>query len=360
MNKEAVVINLDGAPSAYREYIEMRNKNIALDIANFLGIPFRDMQKEGGNYYVVPAVTLDSQKANKLRIGSEMDFYGGRVDHIAQAGKSILHGSVSQNRPDFYKAEFAERVWDCVLSGITGFSKEDMIRGYQELADRGIEARLKLPDESDGNGQYVVRNMRHLSQILRDLDDRCIEEHGLALEANVLRPRTLSVGFAKIGDEVFGFSLRQKDEQVSVGDSMKTRYKGCEVRVVRGGVEALTDMVGLGNDERNAIYCSIRFIREYMKSYKVIASRLSVDYVCGENRNGEVVGGVTDVTARLGGTCPGLMVAVGEFRRDETRKEVKAEVTLNYKPSEWLAEEKGAKIYLNSYGLRVSARKVED
>ena len=153
------MLNLEGSPEAYREFIKSRNAVIARDIADYMGIPYYEHTEQkkapAKASYLVPAITVDRKMAEQLGIESEADFYGGRVDCRSMVGKSILHESVSSQTPQFYSEEFAHNVRNLVLPGFTGFTKKDIMQGYRRLSNGDFNFRLKLPNESDGNGQYI-------------------------------------------------------------------------------------------------------------------------------------------------------------------------------------------------------------
>lgn len=356
-NKEAVGINLDGAHVEYREFIRERNGNVARCIADYLGLDFLERQvKDNIGVYVVPAVTLERDRAEYLGIYSPEDFYGGSVGHVQQAGKSVLHRTMSSNIPGFYSGDFVGKVDEFVLPGVTGFSREDLIAGYMKFMNKDCDMRLKLPGESDGNGQYVARSKIELMDLLCMHEDGCINEHGLVLEANVNEPRTLSVGYAQIGRDMFSFLVNQKEDKVNEGGHERSRYRGAQVRVVRGELGELQKLKKLDRREKEAIRTSLGFSRIYKEEMGVVASRLSFDHISGFDSNGNEIGGITDITARLGGTCPAVMLAAGRFKGEPDLAVVDAEVNLNYQPSERLEEEERASVFLDHPKLRISAR----
>lgn len=358
--KEGVALYMHGAPDAYRGFIQERNSAIARDIAGYLGLPFKGevAEKSNGVDYLVPASTLSTAEARKLGVSGEHDFYGGFVDHIQQVGKSILHPSSSRNAPEFYSHEFSEEIGGLVLPGVTTFSKAEIIRGFQSLASRNIEARLKMPSESDGNGQSVIKSEEDLTQKLKDLDDKCLREHGIVLEQNLQDIRTISVGRAQIGSEMYSFIAHQKDGSGKQNEEINGSFLGASLRVVRGGLNNLNILKDLDIDDHEAVEGAWKFDALYNKFMKPVSSRMSYDYLIGSDRYGARKGGITDITARLGGNCPALMVAIDKLKSDRSLSSIATRVDLLYNPGSGAKDNGEGKIYLNHPKLRISARLV--
>lgn len=356
--KEYVTINLEGAPEAYKPFIQQRNAEIAKDIASYMSIPYC-VHAEDANVredaYIVPAITVDGKMAESLGIRSTADFYGTYVDCRSFVGKSILHPSVSSQTPTFYSDDFAKSVIGLVLPGFTGFTKHDISQGYSQFPKDTGALRLKLPNESDGNGQYVIQNNYHLAELLLSYDERFIQEHGLVLETNVYEGKTISLGFAIIGGNTFSFVARQKNDIVRETSGERNRYKGAHVVMVKGDLSVLQQTPLFTTQEQGAIQAARSFYAAY-QLFGPVASRLSFDVLTGYDRRGNRLRGVTDITGRLGGTCPALMVALDKFRINPTLQAVASEVTLNYTPEQTIAEEEGAKLYLDHKALRITAR----
>ena len=81
--------------------------------------------------YFVPASTIVGiECANRLRIRSEEDIFGGVVPVDFVATKSITHPLIDGGHaPPGWSAEFAATVRDCVLRGFTAFTRDDAYRG---------------------------------------------------------------------------------------------------------------------------------------------------------------------------------------------------------------------------------------
>lgn len=349
----------------FRHYYEERNGGIAKDIAKLLEIPFAgEVGGDGGRRgrYMVPVKTVDADTAALLHLGNETEFYGAKVKSMDMVGKAILHPTQSHVTPDFYSPEFADYVVPLVLPGATAFTESDAQSAYRNLVAKGHGVRVKMPNASDGNGQYSILSEEGLAEILAGQDAESIQEHGIVLETDVQFPQTISVGYAQIGTEKYSFIALQKNDTVEEFDEttgqqiIRNRYTGATVRIVRGDMEGLLQLDDITATEREAVESSIAFCEAYKEAIGVVASRLSFDYLHGMTANGDPVAGITDITGRLGGTCPAIMVAAQEFAASKHIYRIDSEVTLNYNPSTALPEEKGAKPYIDRDSLRLTAR----
>jgi hypothetical protein len=355
--KEGVVLNLDGVTTSqpFRNYIEQRNGQVAQDLATYFGIPFLGTQNgQGGDFYYVPAKTVEASDAIKLGIENSRDLYGAIASKRTATGKSILHPSVSNITPDFYNPEFAELIQDLVLPGFVGFNPLDILKGYNFFS-RSFPARLKLSNESDGLGQFPIQDKLHLEQIIEKIDPSIIAEEGVVLEPELQNPKTISVGFAQIGTKLLSFIAKQKNDVADDDGQLRNRYLGAVVTVVSGDLEQLQTIEGLSEIDLEAVTKCIQFNQHYQKNMDIIASRLSYDFLFGQNDQGQIFSGITDITGRLGGTCPAIMMALSRLQNNPIDP-VKTEVTLNYQPKNLLESEKDAKTYLNHQSLRISAR----
>lgn len=349
----------------FRHYYEERNGGIAADIAALLDVPFiGEVGGDGGRRgrYMVPVKTVDADTASLLRIGDETEFYGAKVSSMDMVGKAILHPTPSEKIPAFYSSEFAEYVAPLVLPGATAFSQEDAVTAYKDLVAKGHGVRMKMPNASDGNGQYTILSEEGLGEILAGQDAESIQEHGIVLETDVRFPQTISVGYAQIGSEKYSFIALQKNDMVEEFDEatqhdiVRNRYGGATVRVIRGDMKGLAQLDDITVTERDAIEASIAFCEAYKEAMGVVASRLSFDYLYGFAASGDQVAGITDITGRLGGTCPAIMVAAQELSLHKRQYRIDSEVTLNYDPSQVLPEEKDAKVYIDRPSLRLTSR----
>ena len=88
----------------------------------------------------------------------------------------------------------------------------------------------------------------------------------------------------------------------------------------------------------------------------MIASRISYDVLFGYDNYGNQLSGITDITGRVGGTCPAIMQSAIRFKANPSLNTTFAEVTLNYHPDQSLPEEKDSTLYINQPTLRLSAK----
>lgn len=354
--KEAVQLNLHGVTNElpYRNYYRQRNGLVAQNVAAYLGLSYYDekpIRVKADQLYQVPAVTLVRDSVPNS-IGTVEDFYGTLVNHRSQVGKAILHKSVSSNAPGFYSPDFAHRVRDLVLPGFSAFSKADLIRTFKKHESTQTHSfRLKLPEKSDGHGQYQIRDQEHLDQILKTQSDKVVAEEGLVIEADLHDAQTISVGFAVLGNDTYSFIADQRND-VAEG---RQRYLGAGVIVIRGDMRRLVDATQSGSNHEKAVRTAQVFYDHY-SHFDPVASRLSFDYLTGYDKQREHLSGITDITARLGGTCPALLLSVLELKKNPQATAVKAEVNLNYDPSQSHEFEKDAVLYIDDPTLRLSAR----
>lgn len=345
-------------PEPYNGYIRQRNGKVAQHIADIVGMRYAGLLDSVGPVtYPVPARTV--LKADIPHVVDESDFYGGAVERIGHVGKSILHPALSStdNMPDFYSTHFPSLVSECVLPGYTAFSSEAASTSLATLYAHfpGEEVRVKDPDESDGLGQSVYAfDGFHIEFTNAFKTD--IAKTGIVFELNVQEPKTISIGYATFGNQTYSFVAHQKNDT----DMGRNRYTGCNVQVIAGSMDGIHDL-DLTDSERRAVAKVLQFYEAY-SYFNPLASRLSFDVVEGSTRKGDRIEGVTDITARLGGTCPALVLAAERLRRDQTLSSVSAEVTLNYNPAHSLPEENGAEVFIASHpfddlsSLRLTAR----
>lgn len=357
MSKEFVQLDLTGVTKElpYRDYYKGRNGLVAKYIADYIGVPYLGEMSENSEpngYYVPPVTQIRGVGVSTNVINSE-DFYGLIVDDISHVGKSILHPTISSYVPNYYSHEFSRSVESFVLPGLTVFSSEDALNAVISLKKIGdFDIRLKMSDKSDGHGQFFIKNELELQKVFDDIGDDYVKNKGVVLEANVNEAKTISVGFAVLGRDIFSFLAIQKND-IAPEDG-RDRYMGAVVRVVKGEMSNLID-IAKNSREKSAIVTGENFYNRY-KSFGPIASRLSFDYLYGLDNKGNQMSGVTDITGRLGGTCPALVLAAKEFKRDPNLSVVESEVSLNYDTSVNLESELNAVRFIDLPSLRLSAR----
>ena len=330
---------------------------MAKNIAEYLGLPYfseeEKLSLDGRSIYYVPPTTQVKEQTTPLGIETPQDFYGLTIENINQVGKAVLHESISKSVPGFYSSFFARAVKDLVLPGVTVFSREDLGKGFELLKKKGLfSIRLKPPDKSDGHGQHALKDIGHLKKLLVDVKDEEIVSKGLILEVNLKEAKTISVGFATLGKDTFSFIALQKNDIAK--EDGRNRYLGAHARIVRGEMQELTGVVE-NEVEQSALETSIKFYDKY-RLFNPIASRLSFDFLYGYDSKGNLLSGVTDITGRLGGTCPAITLSALEFKNHPSLSAIRSEVSLNYSPKKEEDFEKGAVRFIDLPSLRLSAR----
>jgi hypothetical protein len=351
-----VGFSLEGVTSErpFRNYYEERNGTVARKIAEHLGVPYTG-EVEGliaDTLYLVPPRTLDRNQRRLLQRDEE-NIYGAALDSLDHVGKAILHPTVSQMQPVFYSYDFANQVTQqgLVLPGYTAFSAIDALSAYRSDLPYGY--RLKPPHLSDGHGQIAIEDEQHLQSLLEQMDDAFLREHGVVMEANLNDPQTISVGFARIGRDTYSFIAHQKDDRVLEDGIERSRYLGANITAVRGNLDDLRLVAP--HKDREAVEKSAAFYNAY-SHFNPLATRLSFDCLSGYDNRGERYSGITDITGRLGGTCPAIMEAMRYFSQHPQERNVSAQVTLNYDPQDIKEVEIGAETYVNQPSLRITAR----
>jgi hypothetical protein len=348
MNKEFVRANLDEVTrqQPYRTYYEQRNGKIAEYVSRRLNLPVVPPEHKPGNTYEVLARTITREQAKTLGIDSPDDFYGGVVDHLQHIEKSALHACLGKC-PSHYSNGFASEIQDAVLPGYSFFDEEGAEEAVNKLSGRFESLRLKLPMNSDGHGQYVVTKREEVLGIINNLDPEIMMNFGAVLEPHLFDVQTISIG------EFFGeysFIAHQIDD---IAEDGRNRYKGANVEVYP------RQLSSLGNNYKMdllQVFLAEKAIKVH-NAYSLLDpmfSRVSYDLLVGRDKNGVVYGGVTDVTARVGGTCPALML-VQEFMSDKRYISGGGEVLLEYQPTD--QPDKHAELFIDHPTLRISAKR---
>jgi len=350
MNKERVFINLKGITKQmpFREYYRQRNTSIGKIIADKLELPLVVGEQNSKDHYHVMAKTVTKEIAREFNISSPEDFYGVVVDHLQQVEKSVFYPVVGTSFPGHYSTKFSKQVRDSVLKGYSFFDLEGALAAHQKLSYFG-KLRLKLLPNSDGHGQFKITTDDEFREILNKVDENKLAEFGAVIEPNLFEANTTSVGEIRLGDDVYSFLAFQKDDIAS--EDGRNRYMGADLITIRGTMENLLDLneAGLVLDQ---VKKAVSFHQAY-SYFKPVISRISYDVLCGTDFKGDVQIGVTDITARLGGSCPAVMLGVKVLDSDFTTEAVRAEVDLNYQPE---VIEAGSEIFINHPTLTITAK----
>ncbi len=352
MSKEKVYTNLDGTTNVmpYRSYYEQRNTGVAKIVADKLGLPLVVGEPRGDDLYHVMAKVVSKKMAKELGINNSEDFYGVAVEHPQQVEKSVLYPVVGE-AAGYHSEIFPREIRDAVLEGYSFFSQEGAVEAYQRLnSDRSL--RLKLLPNSDGNGQFKVKSETELCQILSQANKEDLTVFGAVLEPNLFEAETVSVGEIRIGASVYSFLAFQKGD-VAPEDG-RNRYMGADLLVVRGMMDKLLRLDQSEPVEKQ-VRQAITFHRAY-SFFEPITSRISYDVLFGYDDQGRYQSGVTDITARLGGSCPAVMLGVKALDEDQAVTAVRAEVDLDYEPNQI---EPGSVVFINHPSLTIQAKVTE-
>jgi len=337
-------------------YIRERNSNVARHIAKHLGISFDDTLTDYRTVqsYIVPSKTIQLNEAHRMGICTVDDFYGGAVRDLLHVSKTVLHNRVGRatDGPAAYSPSFAATVSDIVLPGFAFFTIKEGYAAFNELSRRGYLARLKRSDESGGAGQNVVLGEKHMTSLLKQIDQIELRRKGLVLETNLNACRTVSAGIFFVDGQVYSQLACQKD--IQRGD--RTIYGGAVMKICRGGFENLFRFGSCGENVELAIR-QARSMHEAMGYFDPLLSRASYDVLQGETSNGEFLSGVTDITCRLGGSSPAEVLALDYFRRKPGAMFVDADVTLDYNPVGVPGQDDV--VFLDQPTLRITAKLLE-
>lgn len=350
-------------------FVKERNGTIAEKIARYQGFSYNPeplMKFPHNKTYIVPGITLSGHDRGKFLIRTVEDFYGGMTPEMSYVGKAVLHPAIGDTYPSFYDEQIylmalkAQEI-GLVLPGVTIFSAKDAINYYDDNLrhHKPFSYRLKTTNDSDGEGQAALENKEHLAYLLTHHSESSISKDGLVIEQNVTGPKkTISVGTFFLGRDKYSFVADQKNGR---GPDGRDIYLGAQnVHVVRGGFDELHDIVsrqfspvGL---HATTVEKTAAFDLLYRSTTPILASRLSYDMLIGIDQNGNPLEGITDITARLGGTCPALMLAALNLQKNQSHQAVVAEVNLNYQPQQKQEYEKNAEIIMDQEPLRITAK----
>lgn len=343
--KGYTIHGLETIPPPYKKWVAQRNGTIAEVIKTM-------MPDDTHLTIATRPVHFDEQPVGL--------FYGTKVSDHGHVDKGILHPS-----SDSSKDSFAHRLEmrGLVLPGVSVSSKDDVLAGYKKLGKRGTKVRVKQVDGSDGQGQYEVASKRGATKLAEELHN-VLETTGMIVESQIKDPKTISVGFAVVGGDQYSFIARQKDEKVVAYDDAlgkkisRNRYMGADVTVVRGGITSLRSLDNLTEEENKAIDTSGIFYDLFKEEYGIDTSRISFDYMYGHThkkygRKGDMQGGITDITARPGGTDPALILAARELHRNDSLTAVDASVRLDYTNKKQVPE--NATVFVDDPALHIYA-----
>lgn len=335
MRKESVLLDqqaIAAAPASHREHVRERNSMAGLLIAeNILDVPFVGIGEPTSDSYCLLGSPIDQAKARELKIEKRSDFFGAVILDSRQIHKAAFHPSISgNNTPPFHSADLASELTKkgVVLPGITAFREADLVTYFRDEARKDASYRLKISNGSDGEGQHGgITSFEELQKGLRRIGTKDIAENGLILEQEIQNPLTISVGSIVLDGQEYSFYTHQVDEVIEENGEKRTRYLGArDVVVSRGSIAEMPTRYG--SPENFALQKAVAFDQIYHRYTPALLSRRSVDVVMDQ---GGTFGGVTDLTTgRIGGTDPGLLLAIKELVSNPSLKTATANVVLDY------------------------------
>lgn len=347
MAKEVVFTIPPNKSEPYRTYYTERNGGVAVQLAQIMGYGYFGLvnQLGGEQRYFVPPKTISLEEMKSIGIADERDFYGLAISDERLVDKQILH--VSMVNVDQREQRFAEMVESTVLPGIRTTGKELVVAVEQGLKNFG-RVRVKKVAETGGLGQEVISEPYQLNT------DAYKDDESLIVEADLTNKKTLSVGTVILPKGEYAFLAHQTTGIDFVRGN--DRYLGADpIRVIAGSIGDLLRL-DLTEEERGAVRKSELFDKIYQRTFSVVASRLSYDVLFGDDVSGNRLSGVTDITGRLGGTCPGLMLAIKQLLTGDEVGEVRSRLILEYDPTTYPDDDE--MIFVNHATLSIRAKRL--
>ena len=327
---------------------------IARRLAALMGFDFAGEHdpsaRWAGQPYFVPGDTLTSDAAARLGIRGADDLFGGVVPAAVIATKAITHPLVAADAcaPSGWSTEFPRLVADSVLSGYSSFARPDALRAGRLLLDRG-PVRLKLASGVAGTGQWVVNDVAALIEVLASIADREIAS-GIVIEEDLADVITHSIGYVRIAEMAATYCGTQHTTTNNEGAEV---YGGSELRVVRGGFNALLAL-DLPFEVRLAIAQARIYDDVADRCFPgFFASRRNYDVAQGVDAAGRRRSGVLEQSWRVGGASSAEIGALEAFRADASLQTVRAVSHEIYGNA--AAPPAGATVYFRGVDPRVGA-----
>ncbi|WP_151636198.1 DUF3182 family protein [Noviherbaspirillum aerium] len=320
----------DGAAAGHEvaTHAEVARRIAALKGCDFAG-EFDAQCNYGAPVYFLPSDTLvDGERIRGVGIQCEQDLFGGVVPHAFVATKTITHmlpGPLSP-APEGWSQGFGSRVQEVVLPGYSAFNLHDARDAGSRLLERGA-VRLKKASGVGGLGQWVVRTVHELDDLLHSVNAGDIERDGVVLECNLAQVVTLSVGQVKVGPQVATYYGEQRLTRNNRGEEV---YGGSDLTVVRGGFEELLALA-LEPDVRTAVSQACTYHAAAMNCFpRIFASRSNYDIAQGVDEEGKWRSGVLEQSWRVGGASGAEIAALEAFHADPLLQVVKASTFERY------------------------------
>lgn len=331
--RSAVAVHFppSGAPIYTHEKITL--SEVAKSIAHLSGYPFAgEYDPEvhvAARLFFVPSDTLMLDEAQDLGIHSARQLYGAVVPYPFVKTKAITHCLVSRHaaRPRGWSFAFANSVQDAVLPGYTAFSADDAKLAAKRLLAVG-PVRLKEPLGDGGHGQTVIGSISELEAYLENSPAGNLPSHGLALETNLRRVITRSVGCTLIGNRSIAYHGTQRSVTNNHGLLV---YGGSQLICVRGGWSALENLP-MEPEARLAVNQARIFDRHATKYRAFLASRRNYDVGQGTDGRGQWRSGVFEASWRSGGASTAELAALAAFADDPSLQVVQTASVKHYGP----------------------------
>jgi hypothetical protein len=303
-------------------------RGVARRLASLMDCTFEEARGDaapanGAAGFVVPNETLGTLEcARALGIRGEGDLFGGVVPHPFVATKTITHPLVGREAaaPEGWRAEFAERVRDVVLPGLSTFALDDArVAGRRLLRDGAV--RLKLASGAGGSGQSVAHDETELEAHLAALDPAELARHGLVIEHNLAEVRTHSIGLIRLGSLVASYHGIQRTTRNRHGHEV---YGGSSLEVVRCGLDEL-ERVTADAAVRQAIGQARVYHAAALECFVgMYASRCNYDVAQGRDAAGRACSGVLEQSWRIGGASGAEVAALEALCDDPALERVRA------------------------------------
>ncbi|MET0290682.1 MAG: DUF3182 family protein [Pseudoxanthomonas sp.] len=280
--------------------------------------------------YFIPMETLLQDQAAEAGITTEDRLFGGVVPFPFVATKLISHGLWPDGEggaPDGWVPTLGAALGDAVLPGYSVFTAADLRAAVTALLKSG-PVRCKIAAARGGNDQAVIIGDAELQAWMQGLSVDDIVR-GVVVECDLHPADTFSVGCVRVRGHAVAYFGTQRNVRTAHG---KTVYGGSQLRVVRGGLDALATLQ-LPNGADEAIAHVQRYEAAIEHAYPAMfASRRNYDLVRGRDGEGRIRCGVLEQSWRFGGASMAEMLAMESFAADPSLRSVDAWTYETYEP----------------------------